>query len=50
MSGGAFRKPSLRPYVASDLPARTEIRFAVIEKLTADGYDEAQKVLAPKAT
>jgi len=43
MSAGAFPKPSLRPYIDSDLPSLSEIRFAAIEELTADDYDEAQR-------
>jgi putative acetyltransferase len=43
MSAGAFPKPSLRPYLASDLPLLAEIRFAAIEELTVDDYDEAQR-------
>jgi putative acetyltransferase len=43
MSASAFPKPSLRPYLASDLPLLSEIRFAAIEELTVDDYDEAQR-------
>ena len=43
MSVSAFPKPSLRPYLASDIPLLTEIRFAAIEALTVDDYDEAQR-------
>jgi putative acetyltransferase len=39
----AFPKPSLRPYLAADLPLLAEIRLAAIEDLTADDYDEAQR-------
>jgi putative acetyltransferase len=43
MSASAFPKPSLRPYLAADLPLLSEIRFAAIEELTVDDYDEAQR-------
>ena len=43
MNASAFPKPSLRPYLASDLPLLSEIRFAAIEELTVDDYDEAQR-------
>jgi putative acetyltransferase len=43
MSASAFPKPSLRPYLASDLPLLNEIRFAAIEELTVDDYDEVQR-------
>jgi len=43
MSASAFPKPSLRPYLASDLPLLSEIRFAAIEELTGEDYDEAQR-------
>jgi len=43
MSAGAFPKPSLRPYLVTDLPLLAEIRFAAIEELTVDDYDEAQR-------
>jgi putative acetyltransferase len=43
MSASAFPKPTLRPYLASDLPLLSEIRFAAIEELTVDDYDEAQR-------
>jgi putative acetyltransferase len=43
MSAGAFPKPSLRPYLASDLPLLSEIRFAAIEELTVEDYDDAQR-------
>ena len=37
MNASAFPKPSLRPYLASDLPLLSEIRFAAIEELTRRG-------------
>jgi putative acetyltransferase len=43
MSASTFPKASLRPYLASDLPLLSEIRFAAIEELTVDDYDEAQR-------
>jgi putative acetyltransferase len=43
MSAGAFPKPSLRPYLDSDLPSLSEIRFAAIEELTGEDYDETQR-------
>src|SRR5205807_10556111 len=43
MSASAVPKPSLRPYLASDLPLLSEIRFAAIEQLTIEDYDEAQR-------
>jgi putative acetyltransferase len=43
MSASAFPKPSLRPYLASDLPLLSEIRFAAIEELTLEDYDDAQR-------
>jgi putative acetyltransferase len=43
MSAGVFPKPSLRPYQQSDLESLAEIRFAAIEELTGDDYDEAQR-------
>jgi putative acetyltransferase len=43
MSAGVFPKPSLRPYQQSDLESLAEIRFAAIEELTVDDYDEAQR-------
>lgn len=42
-ASAAFPKPSLRPYLASDLPLLSEIRFAAIEELTVDDYDEEQR-------
>lgn len=43
MNASAVPKPSLRPYLASDLPLLAEIRFAAIEELTVDDYDEGQR-------
>jgi len=43
MSVSAFPKPSLRPYLASDFPLLSEIRFAAIEELTVEDYDDAQR-------
>jgi putative acetyltransferase len=43
MSASTFPKPSLRPYLASDFPLLSEIRFAAIEELTVEDYDEAQR-------
>jgi putative acetyltransferase len=43
MNASAFPKPSLRPYLAADLPLLSEIRFAAIEELTGEDYDEAQR-------
>ena len=43
MSASAVPKPSLRPYLASDLPLLSEIRFAAIEELAGEDYDEAQR-------
>jgi putative acetyltransferase len=43
MNASAFPKPSLRPYLVSDFPLLSEIRFAAIEELTVDDYDEAQR-------
>jgi putative acetyltransferase len=43
MNASVFPKPSLRPYLASDLPLLSEIRFAAIEQLTVEDYDEAQR-------
>ncbi|MDQ6701856.1 MAG: GNAT family N-acetyltransferase [Pseudomonadota bacterium] len=42
MNASAIPKPTLRPYLASDLPLLSEIRFAAIEELTGEDYDEAQ--------
>ncbi|PNG27282.1 GNAT family N-acetyltransferase [Methylocella silvestris] len=35
--------PSLRPYLAADLPLLYEIRLSAIEELTADDYDDSQR-------
>jgi putative acetyltransferase len=43
MNATAFPKPSLRPFLAADLPLLSEIRFAAIEELTAEDYDDAQR-------
>jgi len=43
MNASAFPKPSLRPFLAADLPLLSEIRFAAIDELTVDDYDEAQR-------
>ncbi|HUI22168.1 MAG TPA: GNAT family N-acetyltransferase [Methylocella sp.] len=43
MNASAFPKPTLRPYLPADLPLLAEIRFAAIEELTVDDYDEAQR-------
>jgi putative acetyltransferase len=43
VSARAFPKPSLRPYLAADLPLLAEIRFAAIEELTVEDYDDAQR-------
>jgi putative acetyltransferase len=43
MSASAFPKPSLRPFLAADLPLLSEIRFAAIEELTVEDYDDAQR-------
>jgi putative acetyltransferase len=43
MNAGAFPKPTLRPYLVSDLPLLAEIRFAAIEELTLVDYDYAQR-------
>ena len=43
MSASSFPKPSLRPFLAADLPLLSEIRFAAIEELTGEDYDEAQR-------
>jgi putative acetyltransferase len=42
MSARASPTPSLRPYLASDLPILSEIRYAAIEELAAEDYDEEQ--------
>jgi putative acetyltransferase len=41
--GGPFPKPSLRPYLAADLPLLFEIKLSAIEELTVEDYDEAQR-------
>ena len=43
MNSAGFPKPSLRPYLASDLPLLSEIRLSAIEELTVDDYDETQR-------
>jgi len=43
MNASALPKPTLRPYLPSDLPLLAEIRLAAIEQLTVDDYDEAQR-------
>ena len=43
MNASAFPKPSLRPFLPADLPLLSEIRFAAIEELTVEDYDEAQR-------
>jgi putative acetyltransferase len=43
MNASAFPKPSLRPYLPADLPLLAEIRFAAIEELTLEDYDETQR-------
>jgi putative acetyltransferase len=43
MNSSAFPKPSLRPFLPADLPLLSEIRFAAIEELTVEDYDEAQR-------
>jgi putative acetyltransferase len=43
MNASAFPKPTLRPYLASDFPLLSEIRFAAIEELTVEDYDDAQR-------
>jgi putative acetyltransferase len=43
MSASSFPKPSLRPYLPADLPLLSEIRFAAIEELAGEDYDEAQR-------
>lgn len=42
-ASAAFPKPSLRPYLAADLPLLAEIRLSAIEELTVEDYDEAQR-------
>jgi putative acetyltransferase len=43
MNSSAFPKPSLRPFLPADVPLLNEIRFAAIEELTVDDYDEVQR-------
>jgi putative acetyltransferase len=43
MNASAFPKPSLRPFLPADVPLLNEIRFAAIEELTVEDYDEAQR-------
>ncbi len=43
MNASAFPKPSLRPYLASDIPLLAEIFRAAIEELTVEDYDDAQR-------
>jgi putative acetyltransferase len=43
MSASAFPKPSLRPFLPADVQLLSEIRFAAIEELTVEDYDEAQR-------
>jgi putative acetyltransferase len=43
MNASAFPKPTLRPFLPADIPLLSEIRFAAIEELTVDDYDEAQR-------
>jgi putative acetyltransferase len=43
MNVSAFPKPSLRPFLAADLPLLSEIRFAAIEELTVEDYNDAQR-------
>lgn len=43
MNASAVPKPSLRPFLAADLPILAEIRLAAIEDLTVEDYDEAQR-------
>ncbi|VTZ27781.1 putative acetyltransferase [Methylocella tundrae] len=42
-ASAAFPKPTLRPYLAADLPLLSEIRLSAIEELTEEDYDEAQR-------
>ncbi len=42
-ASAAFPKPTLRPYLADDLPLLAEIRLSAIEELTDEDYDEAQR-------
>jgi putative acetyltransferase len=43
MNANAFPKPTLRPFLRADLPLLSEIRFAAIEELAGEDYDEAQR-------
>jgi putative acetyltransferase len=43
MNSSAFPRPSLRPFLPADVPLLNEIRFAAIEELTVDDYDEVQR-------
>jgi putative acetyltransferase len=43
MNASAFPKPLLRPFLSADITLLGEIRFAAIEELTVDDYDEAQR-------
>jgi putative acetyltransferase len=43
MNASAFPKPSLRRFLVADLPLLAEIRFAAIEELAGEDYDEAQR-------
>ncbi|MGI8569539.1 MAG: GNAT family N-acetyltransferase [Methylocella sp.] len=43
MSASAFPKPSLRPFLPADVRLLREIRFAAIEELTVEDYDDAQR-------
>ncbi len=42
-ASAAFPKPTLRPYLAADLPLLLEIKLSSIEELTEEDYDEAQR-------
>ncbi|WP_036257179.1 GNAT family N-acetyltransferase [Methylocapsa aurea] len=43
MNASAFPKPTLRPFLPADIPLLAEIRFAAIEELSAEDYDEGQR-------
>lgn len=43
MNTGSSQPPTLRPYLRSDLPVLCEIRYAAIEELAAEDYDEDQR-------
>jgi len=43
MNASAFPEPSLRPYLPAYLPLLSKIRFAAIEELTVEDYDDAQR-------